>query len=80
MASDREERNKVLGVPRGTDPNARTGNEQQRILGMPADWYGPVNRDLLRSLRHPVKAYRHWMLRRRLGPFAPEEGDPPPGG
>jgi hypothetical protein len=41
MASDREERNKVLGVPRGTDPNARTGNEQQRILGMPADWYGP---------------------------------------
>ena len=43
MASDREERNKAFGIPKGTDPHARKGNEQQRILGMPADWYGPVN-------------------------------------
>jgi hypothetical protein len=44
------------------------------------DWYGPVDRDRLRSLRHPIKAYKHWLLRRRLGPFAPEEGDPEPKG
>jgi hypothetical protein len=75
MASDREERNKVFGMPRGVDPSARQGEEPQRVFGVPVDWYGPVDRDLLRSLRHPIKAYKHWLLRRRLGPFAPEEGD-----
>jgi hypothetical protein len=76
MASDREERNKVFGMPRGVDPSARQGEEPQRVLGVPVDWYGPVDRDLLRSLRHPIKAYKHWLLRRRKGPFTPEEGDP----
>ena len=76
MASDREERNKVFGMPRGVDPSARQGEEPRRVLGVPAEWYGPVDWDRLRSLRHPVKAYKHWSLRRRLGPFAPEEGDP----
>jgi hypothetical protein len=76
MASDREERNKVFGMPRGVDPSARQGQEPRRVLGVPADWYGPVDWDPLRSLRHPIKAYKHWSLRRRLGPFAPEEGDP----
>ena len=76
MASDREERNKVFGMPRGVGPSARQGEEPQRVLGVPVDWYGPVDRDQLRSLRHPIKAYKHWLLRRRLGPFAPEEGDP----
>jgi hypothetical protein len=74
MASDREERNKVFGMPRGVDPSARQDEEPQRVLGVPVDWYGPVDRDLLRPLRHPVKAYKHWLLRRQ-GPFAPEEGD-----
>jgi hypothetical protein len=80
VASDREERNKVFGLPRGADPSARQGEGQQHMLGLPADWFGPVDRDLLRSLRHPIKGYKHWVLRRRLGPFAPEEGDPPPEG
>ena len=75
MASDREERNRVFGMPRGVDPSARQGEEPQRVLGVPVDWYGPVDRDRLRSLRHPVKAYKHWLLRRRQRPFAPEEGD-----
>jgi hypothetical protein len=73
MASDREERNRVFGMPRGVDPSARQGEEPQRVLGVPVDWYGPVDRDLLRSLRRPVKAYKHWLSRRRQGPFAPEE-------
>ena len=42
------------------------------------DWYGPVDPNLLQFLRHPVKAYKHWALRRRLGIYAPEEGDPEP--
>jgi hypothetical protein len=80
MASDREERNKIFGMPRGVDPYARQGEEPQRVLGVPVDWFGPVGRDPLRSLRHPLKAYKHWSLRRRQGPFAPEEGDPGPKG
>ena len=80
MATDREERNTVLGMPRGADPYARQGEEPQRVLGFPVDSYGPVDRDLLESLRHPIKAYRHWALRRRLGPYAPDEGDPEPEG
>jgi hypothetical protein len=80
MANDREERNRAFGMPRGAAPHHRQGEEQQHMLGLPADWYGPVNRDLLRLLRHPIKECRHWALRRRLGPFAPEEGDPEPKG
>ena len=76
MTSDREERNKVLGMPRGVDPYARQGEEPQRVLGVLAHyWYGPVDPDLLRFLRHPIKASKHWALRRRLGIYAPEEGD-----
>ena len=47
MASDREERNKVFGMPRGVDPYARQGEEPQRVLGIPVDWFGPANPDLL---------------------------------
>ena len=68
MGSDREERNTVFGMPRDVDPYARQGEEPQRVLGIPVDWYGPVDQDLVQSLRHPVKAYKHWALRRRLGP------------
>lgn len=80
MASNREERNKVLGMPRGPDPYARQGEEPQRVLGFPVNWYGPVDPDLVRSVRHPIQAYKRWALRRRLGPFAPEEGDSEPEG
>jgi hypothetical protein len=41
------------------------------------DWYGPVDRDWLRSLRHPIKAYKRWTLRRRLGPDAPDDENDP---
>ena len=78
MARDGEERNTVLGMPRDPDPHARQGEEPQRVLGLPVDWFGPVDPDLLRSVRHPIKAYKHWALRRRLGYLAPEEGDPEP--
>ncbi len=78
MTRDREERNTVFGMPRDVDPYARQGEEPQRFLGVPVDWYGPVDPKLLQFLRHPVKAYKYWVLRRRLGIYAPEEGDPEP--
>jgi hypothetical protein len=40
------------------------------------DWYGPVDGVRLPSLRHPIKAYKRWTLRRRLGPYAPDDDDP----
>ena len=76
MSGDREEPNKVLGMPRGdVGSHARQDEEPQRFLGVPVDWYGPVDWDWLRSLRHPVRAYKRWASIRRLGPYAPDEYD-----
>ena len=80
MAADREERNKILGMPRRAAPHAREGGEPQRVLGIPVDWYGPVDWNRLRSLRHPIKGYKRWALHRRLGPYAPDERDAEPKG
>jgi hypothetical protein len=78
VANDREERNRVFGMPRGPDPYAAQGEEPQHVLGVPVDWYGPVDWDRLRSVRHPIKAYKRWALRRRLGPYAPDDGEGDP--
>jgi hypothetical protein len=61
---------------RDVGPHAGQGKELRRVLGVPVDWYGPLDWDWLRSLRHPIKAYKRWTLRRRLGPYAPDENDP----
>ena len=76
MAGDREEPNRVFGMPRQTGPPARQGEEQQRVLGVPGDWFGPVDREWLWSLAHPVRGYRRWLRRRRLGPYAVDEDGP----
>jgi hypothetical protein len=78
VSRDGEQPSKVFGmVRRDIGPHARKGEEPQRVLGVPLDWYGPVDGVRLRSLRHPIKAYKRWTLRRRLGPYAPDgEGDP----
>lgn len=75
MPDDEYEPNRVFGMPRGTDPHARQGGEPQRVIGVPANWFGPVNRDLVQSLTHPIRAYRRWKLHRRLGPYAPDEDE-----
>ena len=78
VSVDRDEPNKVLGMPRrDMGPHARQGEEPQRVLGVPVDWYGSVDWDWLRSLRHPIKACKRWALRRRLGPYAPDDEDDP---
>jgi hypothetical protein len=79
VASDREEPNRVFGMPLQTGPHARQDEEQQRVLGVPAGWFGPVDRDWFRSLAHPVRGYRRWLRRRRLGPYAVDEDEPRPG-
>ena len=60
VASNREDRNRVFGMPPGAEPYAREGAEPQRALGVPVDWYGPVDRDWFRSLIHPIKGYKRW--------------------
>jgi hypothetical protein len=85
MANDRharqgEERQRVLGQPIwGLGPHARRGEEPQRVLGFPIDSLGPspADREWLLSLAHPIRTYKRWVRRRRLGPYATDED---PGG
>ena len=79
MASDREEPNRVFGMPLLTGPHARQDEEQPRVLGVPAGWFGPVDRDWFWSLAHPVRGYKRWLRHRRLGPYAVDEDGPRPG-
>jgi hypothetical protein len=73
-----EESKRVLGmVSRDMGPRARPDEEPRRVLGVPVTWFGPVDGVQLRSLRHPIKAYKRWALIRRLGPYAPDDGDEP---
>ena len=76
MSRDGEEPNKVLGmVRRDIGPHAFQDQEPQHVLGVPVDWYGPVDGVRLRPLRHPIRACKRWTLRRRLGPYAPDDED-----
>lgn len=84
MASDRharenEEPQRVMGIPVGDlGPRSRREEEPQRFMGFPIDSLrpGPADRERLRSLAHPVRAYRRWVRRRRLGPYASDEDEP----
>jgi hypothetical protein len=75
MPEDKYEPNRILGMPVGRGPEARHREEPQRVLGIPVDWFGSVGSDLLRPLRHPVRAFRRWKRRRRLGPYALDDDD-----
>ena len=77
MSGDREEPKRVFGMPRRIDPNATQDEEPRRAFGVPVDSFGQLDWERLRFLRHPVKACRRWLLIRRLGPYAPDEGDDP---
>ena len=75
MASGREERNRVFGMPTGRSPHGKQGEEQQHVMGFPADWIEDVNLDGLTFLVHPIRAYKRWARRRRLGPYASDENE-----
>jgi hypothetical protein len=87
MSGDNYEPNRVLGFPQrrkphaGQDrePDARQDREPQRVMGFPVDWFGPVlDGEWAESLAHPVRTYRRWLRRRRLGPYAMDEDEPSP--
>ena len=78
-ASQGEEPQRVLGIPvRDVGPHAGRGEEPQRVMGFPVDSFGPGSAGLewLRSLAHPIRTYKRWTRRRRLGPFATDEDEP----
>lgn len=78
MAGEPEERQRLLGFPRGPDPYGAGGDESRRIMGMPTDWVGPVDVEWFRTVLHPVRSIRRWRRRRQLGPFlVDEDGDAP---
>jgi hypothetical protein len=78
MTRDRYEPNRFLGLPVGTPPHARQGEEPQRMMGIPVAWLGPgpADREWFASMAHPVRTYRRWRRRRRLGPYAADDDQP----
>lgn len=87
MSGDNYEPNRVLGFPQrrkphaGQDrePHARQDREPQRVMGFPVDRFGPaLDGKWVESLAHPIRTYRRWLRRRRLGPYAIDEDDPSP--
>jgi hypothetical protein len=42
-------------------------------MGFPVDWFGGGDRDPVGPLAHPIRGYKRWLRRRRLGPYAVDE-------
>lgn len=76
MAGDQYEPNRVLGIPVGAPSHARQGEEPQRVMGIPVSSIGSADLGWLRAVAHPARAYRRWLRRRRLGPYAADESEP----
>jgi hypothetical protein len=74
MRDDNYEPNRVFGMPRIRNPHARQEEEPQRVMGIPTDWFGPVDPQV-KSLAHPIREFRRWRLRRRGGPQEPADND-----
>ena len=75
MPDDDYEPKRVLGIPLARDRQARQGEESQRVMGFPVDGFSGVDLDWVRSLAHPIRGYRRWLRRRRLGPYALDEDE-----
>jgi hypothetical protein len=84
MANDGYEPKRVLGFPVRTGPQVKRDEESQRVMGIPVDWFSGSgsgsdhhrDRDQVRSLSHPIRGYKRWLRRRRLGPYAVDEDQP----
>jgi hypothetical protein len=75
VADDNYEPNRVLGMPWTRDPQARQDEEPRRVMGFPVDSFADVDLSWFRSLAHPVRGYRRWLRRRRLGPYAIDDDE-----
>jgi hypothetical protein len=74
-----EEPQRVMGEPIwDLGPHARQGEEPQRVMGYPIDSLGPsaADREWLLSLLHPIRMYKRWVRRRRLGPYPRDDDEP----
>ena len=76
MADDQHEPNRFLGFPWQPDSPARRSMESQRVMGFPVDWFGSIDRTGFLPLTHPIRQYKRWLRRRRLGPYAVDEDEP----
>lgn len=73
MADDHYEPNRFLGFPvrtgrtghtdqtGHTGHHARQGEESQRVMGFPVDWFGGVDRDQVRPLARAIQACKRWL-------------------
>ena len=75
MPGDGRESNRMVGMPRGRQARA-SRPEPQRVLGFPVTTFSRVDTEFFRGFVHPVKAYRRWSRRRRLGAYAVDEDTP----
>jgi hypothetical protein len=75
VVDDREQRNHALGMSTGEGRQLRPSEEQQRVLGFPVDSFGSVDREWFGSMAHPVRTYKQWARRRRLGPYVTDEDE-----
>jgi hypothetical protein len=75
MPADGQGGNRMFGGLRG--PEARANRpEPQRVLGFPVTMFGTVDTEFFRGFLRPVKAYRRWSRRRRLGAYAVDDDTP----
>ncbi len=73
MADDRHEPKRILGFPVRTGQQAKRDEESRRVLGFSGDRFGGVDRVQVGALAHPIRGYKRWLRRRRLGPYAVDE-------
>jgi len=73
MADDRHEPNRLLGFPVRTGQRVKWDEESQRVMGFPVDRFGGGDRVQVWPLAHPIRGYKRWLRRRRLGPYAVDE-------
>ena len=69
-----EEPRRVMGQPvSDLGPHSRP-DEPQRVMGYPIDSVGPSPADIewFKSWLHPIRMYKGWVHRRRLGPYDDE--------
>jgi hypothetical protein len=73
MADDGFEPNRILGFPVRTGQRAKRDEESRRVMGFPVDGFGGIERVQDAPLAHPIRGYKRWLRRRRLGPYAVDE-------
>jgi hypothetical protein len=70
-SAEQDEPQRVLGQPiQDLGPGSRP-DEPQRVMGYPVDSIGPTPADVewFKSWLHPIRIYKRWTRRRRLGPY-----------